>query len=180
MAIQTVEIAVNRYAPSGSEAINLYSYELAENLTLGQLTQAVCLSAAATYEAQSVIKMNLMTSNSQLLDDAAGWLKQVADGTANWSSARDFCINQLGIPSRSLPGVGEADSETGVLSSYNKRMQAAAAMQDKMNALAQTQQEDMIDLQTLVNRRDVAYTTSSGVVRTTGQSQMQDAANFLN
>ena len=58
-------------------------------------------------------------------------------------------------------------------------MQAAAAMQDKMNALAQSQQEDMIDLQTLVNRRDVAYSTASGVVRTMGQSQMQDAANFM-
>ena len=58
-------------------------------------------------------------------------------------------------------------------------MQVAAVMQDKMNALAQAQQEDMIDLQTMVNRRDVAYSTSSGVVRTMGQSQMEDAANFL-
>ncbi len=179
MAIQEIQIATNRYAPSGSNAILMYDTGMSGMLTLGQLVQAVCIRSAAASEAQSVIKMNLMTANSQILDDAAGWLKQVADGTANWSSARDFCINQLGIPSSSLPGVGEADSETGVLSSYNKRMQAAAAMQDKMNALAQTQQEDMIDLQTLVNRRDVAYSTSSGVVRTMGQSQMQDAGNFL-
>ena len=58
-------------------------------------------------------------------------------------------------------------------------MQAAKALQDKMNLLAQSQQEDMIDLQTLVNRRDVAYSTSSGVVRTMGQSMSQDAGNFM-
>ena len=179
MGIQLMQISTNRYAPSGSNAVLLYGTGTSDWLTLGQLVQAVCVRSAAAAEAQSVIKMNLMTSNSQLLDDAAGWLKQVADGTANWSSARTFCVNQLGIPSSSLPGVSEADSTTGRLSSYNKRMQAAAAMQDKMNALAQSQQEDMIDLQTLVNRRDVAFSTASGVVRTMGQSQMQDAANFM-
>ena len=39
-------------------------------------------------------------------------------------------------------------------------------------------QEDMIDMQTLVNRRDVAYSTSSNIVRTLGASQEADAANF--
>ena len=48
-----------------------------------------------------------------------------------------------------------------------------------MNVLAQTQQEDMIDLQTMVNKRDVAYSTSSGVVRAMGQSMSQDAQNFI-
>ena len=48
-----------------------------------------------------------------------------------------------------------------------------------MGVLAQTQQEDMIDLQTLVNKRDVAYSTASGVVRTMGQSMSQDAQNFI-
>lgn len=179
MAIQVIQIATNRYAPSGSNAVSMYDTGASGPLTLGQLVQAVCIRSAATYEAQSVVKMNKMTAGSQILDDAAGWLKPVAEGTADWAAARAFCIDKLGIPSSSLPGVGEADSQTGRLSSYEKRMQVAAAMQDKMNALAQNQQEDMIDLQTMVNRRDVAYSTSSGVVRTMGQSQMEDAANFL-
>jgi hypothetical protein len=178
MAIQEIQIATNRYAPSGSNAISMYDTGSSGPLTLGQLVQAVCIRSAATYEAQSVVKMNKMTAGSQMLDDAAGWLKPVADGTADWAAARMFCIDKLGIPSSSLPGVGEADNE-GRLSSYEKRMQVAAAMQDKMNALAQNQQEEMIDLQTMVNRRDVAYSTSSGVIRTMGQSQMEDAANFL-
>ena len=172
--IEVNTIATNRYAPSGSEAINLYGYDLASNLTLTQLIQAVCIRTAAAYEAQSVIKMNKMTAGSQTLDEASGWLKAVAEGTSNWSAARTFCINKLGIPASSLPA--EEDSD---ITSYNKRMQVAAAMQDKMNNLAQSQQEEMIDLQTMVNRRDVAFSTSSGVVRTMGQSQMQDAANFM-
>jgi hypothetical protein len=151
----------------------MYGYDLASNLTLTQLIQAVCIRTAAAYEAQSVIKMNKMTAGSQTLDEAAGWLKAVADGTSDWPAARTFCINKLGIPASSLP----ADSED--ITSYEKRMQVAAAMQDKMNNLAQSQQEEMIDLQTMVNRRDVAFSTSSGVVRTMGQSQMQAAANFM-
>ena len=175
MAIEEIQIATNRYAPEGSSAVNLYGYDYASNLTLTQLIQAVCIRTAAVYEAQSVTKMNMMTAGSQTLTEAAGWLEDVANGPSDWPTARTFCIKQLKIPSASLPAADDAG-----IASYNKRMQVAAAMQDKMNALAQSQQEDMIDLQTLVNRRDVAFTTSSGVVRTTGQSQMQDAANFLN
>ena len=169
MAIENVQIAMNRYAPTGSDAIFLYDCNQASALTLGQLVQAVCLRSAAAYERQSVTKMNMMAAGSQKLDDAADWLKRIAEGTANWTDAKSFLVNTMGISADSLP----AD-----INSYDKRMQAAKALQDKMNILAQTQQEDMIDLQTLVNRRDVAYSTSSGVVRTMGQSMDQDAANF--
>ena len=172
--IEVDTIGTNRYAPENNAAINLYGYDYASNLTLAQLIQAVCIRSAAAYEAQSVIEMNMMTAGSQTLAEASVWLEQVADGSADWPTARAFCINQLKIPSASLPAVDDQN-----ITSYNKRMQVAAAMQDKMNALAQSQQEDMIDLQTMVNRRDVAYSTSSGVVRALGQSQMQDAANFL-
>ena len=51
--IDTIQIAVNRYAPAGSEAINLYGTGTSGPLTLGQLVQAVCLHAAAAHEAQS-------------------------------------------------------------------------------------------------------------------------------
>ena len=172
--IEVNTIGVNRYAPEDSAAVNLYGYDYASDLTLTQLIQAICIRSAAVYEAQSVVKMNMMTAGSQTLADASVWLEQVANGNADWPAARTFCMDKLGIPSSSLPA-----STDNVNASYDKRMQVAAAMQDKMSALAQSQQEDMIDLQTLVNRRDVAYSTSSGVVRTMGQSQMQDAGNFL-
>ncbi|MBQ7189521.1 MAG: hypothetical protein IJR99_08925 [Kiritimatiellae bacterium] len=170
MAIESVEIATNRYAPLQNAAINLYSTEFASGLTLGQLTIAVCIRTAAVYESQSVLKMNTMTSGSQLLDDAAFWLQKIADGSAGWTNARDFLVNRMEIPDSELPDG---------LDTFDKRMQAAAALKNKMDTLAQSQQEDMIDLQTLVNRRDVAYSTSSNVVRTLGTSMSGNAQNFL-
>ena len=44
--------------------------------------------------------------------------------------------------------------------------------------MTQVQQEEMIDLQTLVNRRDVAFSASSNIVRTLGTSMNGNAGNF--
>ena len=46
------------------------------------------------------------------------------------------------------------------------------------DSLTQLQQTHMIDLQTLVNRRDVACSTSTNMIRTLGASMSKDAANF--
>ena len=175
MAITGVEIAKNKCAPAGVDSILLYNSDLAQGLTLTQLVQQVCIRAAAVGEAQSVLKMNAMTSESQRLSEAADWLKQIVDGTANWTKARDFLVGKMGIPESTLPSTLTINGKPY----YNYQMQAAKALQDKMNVLAQTQQEDMIDLQTLVNRRDVAYSTASGVVRSNGQTMSQDAQNFI-
>ena len=169
--ISTVEIATNRYAPNGSGAINLYStgFEGGSNLTLGQLVIAVSIRSAAAYEAQSVVKMNAINADSIILDDAAGWMATVADGTADWAQAKAFCTGKLGIDASTLP-----DS----LNSYDKRMTVVAALKAKIDTMVQQQQQDMIDLQTLVNRRDVAYSASSNIVRAFGTSMSNDAANF--
>ncbi|MBR6021352.1 MAG: hypothetical protein IK066_02920 [Kiritimatiellae bacterium] len=167
--IQTVPVATNRYAPAGSDAINLYSTETAPNLTLGQLVQAACMKAAAAQEAQSVLKMNTMTAGSEKLDQAATWLKGIAEGTADWNQAKAFLVDTMGIPAGNLPDD---------IKSYDKRMQAASALKDKMDTLSQAQQEAMVELQSMVNRRDVAHSTSSNVVRALGTSLSSNAANF--
>ena len=176
MAIETVQIATNRYAPDGANAISLYSDELAQGLTLTQLVQQVCIRAAAAYEAQSVAKMNAMAGDSQRLSEAADVLEGIVTGKINWSEARTFLVNRMGIPVSALPSSIVDDNGNPY---YPSQIQAATALQEKINVLAQTQQEDMIDLQTMVNKRDVAYSTSSGVVRTMGQSMSQDAQNFI-
>ena len=125
--------------------------------------------AAGAYEAQSVVKMNTMTAGSEKLEEGAKWMEKIAAGTANWTEAKAFMSNVLGIDAATLP-----DN----IGTYDKRMAAVKAVKEKLDALAQQQQRDMIDLQTLVNRRDVAYSTSSNVVRSLGTSQEADAANF--
>lgn len=168
--IEATRVATNVNAPEESSAINLYSTGLegGSNLTIGQLAIAVSMRSAAAYEAQSVLKMNRMTAGSEILNTAAGYMQEIAEGSDNWAEIKAFCRNSLGITS-DLPD----DIDT-----YEKRMTAINAMKAKVDALTQSQQTDMIDLQTLVNRRDVAYSTSSNIVRELSRSMSGNAANF--
>jgi len=170
LSIET--IAVNRYAPEGSEGIHLYSNGLdgGSHLTLGQLCIAVSMRAAAEYEAQSVLKMNRMMSGSELLSKASRYMADIADDVVNdWATLKTAIMNDLGMSADSLPD----DIDT-----YKKRMSAVAALKAKVDSLTQTQQTDMIDMQTLVNRRDVAFSTSSNMVRALGTSMNGNAGNF--
>ena len=172
MSVMVETIAVNRYAPRGSEGIHLYSNGLegGSHLTLGQLSIAVSMRAAAEYEAQSVVKMNRMTSGSDLLSKASEYMGLVAeDAVESWATLKSAIINELGISADSLPDD---------LSTYKKRMTAVAALKAKVDALTQNQQTDMIDLQTLVNRRDVAFSASSNIVKALGTSMNGNAGNF--
>ena len=168
--ITAVEIATNRNAPAGAQAINLYSTGLAggENLTIGQLAIAVSMRSAAVYEAQSVLKMNRMTAESDKLTQSAIYMQTIADGSADWAQAKAYLQNTLGI-TETLPGN---------IDTYANRMTAIAALKAKVDAMAQSQQEDMIDMQTLINRRDVAFSASSNIVRTLGSSMSGNAGNF--
>ena len=168
MALTIEQIATNRYAPAGADAISLYGTELADGLTLGQLVIAVSMRSAAEYEAQSVVKMNRMAGGSETLEKAARYMEEIAGETADWATVKSFCQSELGI----------TDELPDSIDTYAKRMSAITALKTKANALTQQQQTDMIDLQTLVNRRDVAYSASSNIVRALGSSQGENAANF--
>lgn len=169
--ITATEIGVNVNAPVDSAAINLYDTHGASGLTLSQLVQSVCIYVAGALERESVLKMNTMTSGSRLLDEAASWLSQIVDEDSgcDWSEAKSFLVDKMGIDESSLPSD---------LSSYDKRMQAAEALMDKMDNLTTSQQQDMVDLQTLVNRRDTAYSTSSNATRAFASSVTGVARNF--
>ena len=168
--ISVETIAINRNAPAGSEAINLYSNGLegGDHLTIGQLAIAVSMRAAAEYEAQSVIKMNRMTSGSEKLSLCGQYMQEVSDGTANWQAVKAYLTDVIGIK----------DGLPDDIDSYAKRMTAVAQIKAKVDAMTQVQQEEMIDLQTLVNRRDVAFSASSNIVRAFGSSMNTGAANF--
>jgi len=164
------QIATNRYAPAGSEAINMYSNGLegGEHLTIGQLAIAVSMRAAAEYEAQSVLKMNRMTNGSERLSTCSRYMEGVSDGTADWTEVKAYLTNVLGIKEGLPDGID----------TYAKRMTAVALIKAKVDAMTQVQQEEMIDLQTLVNRRDVAFSASSNIVRALGTSMNGNAGNF--
>ena len=97
------QIATNRYAPQGADAISLYSNGSAEGLTLAQLAISVCLHAASAYEGQSVVKMNILTRGAVKLDGAAQWMEKIANGSADWTQAKAYITSELGISDAALP-----------------------------------------------------------------------------
>ena len=113
--------------------------------------------------------MNTMTAGSEKLQTASSWLEKIADGSADWTAAKAFMTGTMGVAADELPDA---------IDTYAKRMVAAKSLKNKIDNLTQSQQEAMIDLQTMVNRRDVAYSTSSNVIKTLGESQLGNAANF--
>ena len=170
MALYLEQISTSRYAPHGSDQVYLYANELegGQHLTLGQLVIAVSMRSAAEYEAQSVVKMNRMAGGASQLEKVAEFMELIADGGGDWPAIKSYCQTELGI-TEGLPD----DIDT-----YARRMTAITALKTKANALTQQQQTDMIDMQTLVNRRDVAFSASSNIVRALGTSQSGNAANF--
>ena len=65
------------------------------------------------------------------------------------------------------------------LSTYERRMQAVNAIKEKLEGMTQQAQEDMIDLQTLINRRDMTYNTSSNIIKTMGNTKMNAAGKMI-
>ena len=169
MSIEANMIAVNRYAPEGSKAINLYSTGTAEDLTLGQLVAAVCIRTAGALEEQSVNKMNLMSVGTEKLEKASVYMQAIAEETmSDWATAKSYLTNIIGV-------TGLPDD----LSTYEKRMQAVNAIKEKLEAMTQQAQEDMIDLQTLINRRDMTFNTSSNIIKAMGNSKTNAAGKMI-
>jgi hypothetical protein len=169
MSIEANQIAVNRYAPDGNQAINLYSTETAGNLTLSQLVAAVCIRAAGALEEQSVNKMNIMSIGTETLEKASSYMQQIAEESmSDWTTAKAYLSDTVGVA-----GLPED------LSSYEKRMQAVNAIKERLETLTQQAQEDMIDMQTLINRRDMTFNTSSNIVKAIGNSKLNAAAKMI-
>ena len=109
-----------------------------------------------------------MAGGGEQLNKVAECMEEIASGAGDWAAIKSYCQTELGITDE-LPDTSDT---------YAKRMAAITALKTKANALTQQQQTDMIDMQTLVNRRDVAFSASSNIVRALGTSQSGNAANF--
>ena len=170
--IESVQIATNRYAPDGAKAINMYSVDGGANLTFGQLLAAVCIRAGANMEAQSINKMNYMNTNVELLDTASQYLSQLATNTvSDWATVRNFLRNKLGMSNSEAPD--------NYSSSYQWRFAVINAMKPHLESMTRQSQEDMIDVQSLISKRDVCLTTGTSLVKETGGSSLNIAQALL-
>ena len=167
--IETEKIGEMRYATDATSAVNLYSTGTASGLTLAQLVMSVCLNTAASYEKQSVNKMNTITKNSELLQKGSDWIEKIVEDNASWSRLKRFLVNELGVLETSLPEKIRA---------YDDKLKVISLMSERMNAVMQTQQQDMVALQSYVSRRDTAFSSSGNIVRALGRSMSGCANNF--
>jgi hypothetical protein len=169
--IEATQIATMRYAPEGSSAVNLYSNGAADGLTIGQLVISVCLRTAMSYERQSVNKMNQLAKNADILKQGAQWVERIVNESASWTRVKAFLTGTLKVTEAELP----EDLKT-----YDNRLKAASLATDKMNSIMQTQQQDLVAMQSYVSRRDTAFSSSTNIVRAMGRSMGNLAGNMVN
>ena len=167
--IETEKIGAMRYATDSASAVNLYSTGTASGLTLAQLVMSVCLNTAASYEKQSVNKMNTISKNADLLQKGSDWIEKVVSDNASWSRLKKFLVGELGVLDASLPDK---------IRTYDNKLKVISLMSERMNAIMQTQQQDLVALQSYVSRRDTAFSSSANIVRALGRSMNGCANNF--
>ena len=185
--VQAEKIGVNAYAPQGANAIYLYDFDGVGGLTLPQLMMAVCIRRSAIIEEQSVLKMNEINAS-------AAWLQvlaMVGENILSRSSLtakldlsktdyvptkvptvttyRDFLALEVGLGYEAVPSR---------LSTTNERTALYRKLTDTMSSASTTNQEQMIDLQSLVSRRDSTFNASAATVKRFGTTMNSVASNF--
>lgn len=187
--IDVQQIGTNRYAPAGADAVRLYSTNGSEGLTLAQLVAAVCIRRCACLETRATARMNKMTQNNAWMQALGNVCKQVADGEDLGNNAnlpdnyepkhmhqyRDlyhFIVDEC----RSLGlNINVVTTHTP---NYRMRMDIIGKLKTGMDQANTTSQQDVIELQSMVNWRDVTYNASSGIIARYGNSGMNMAGNI--
>jgi hypothetical protein len=185
--IDVQQIGTNRYAPAGADAVRLYSTNGSEGLTIAQLVAAVCIRRCACLETRATARMNKMTQNNAFMQALANVCKQVVDGAkmtdvANvpdsydmriprGSDIRHFLLDECRMDTNVLLHIGDEPN-------YKSRMQIVGLIKTGMDKANTTSQQDVIELQSMVNWRDVTYNASSGIIARYGNSGMNMAQNI--
>ena len=204
MAIEAVQIGLNRYAPEGSDAVNLYDVTFDGNdpqrLTFGQTLLAINIQAAAIAEQRSVLYMNRISANNLRLDlmsqagklinnnDNVVWSDTLTNIPENYTYLSDsfrtsptlwnFFVGELQIDSSILPKDLSIHNSQTDDPGFNRRLQAFTALKDKMDGASRTNQRLQIALRSQVSRRDVAFTTSSNLLKNLIASMQTEAGTL--
>lgn len=185
--IEAEKIAANRYATPEAADITLYKFNGCEGLTLGQLVNAVCCRVGAALEDQSVVKTNIITDGTNRLNAFSSIVSGFMDGSVDYDTelktagyegrrVREFLEEEgFTITTEDKTPTGHLPKE---VTTPNDRLLAYEVLKDKLEKLANLSQQDMIDLQTDISRRDVAFSTAVNVVRTLGGALQNTAGNF--
>ena len=86
-AITQVDIGENRYAPDAVQAVSLYNFNGATNLTIGQLVMAVCVNRAAAIEQQSVTVANHLARVNEQIEELAQEIEDALSASVSETNA---------------------------------------------------------------------------------------------
>lgn len=174
--ISATTIAVNRYAPEGSEAVQLYNYNGAEGLTLGQLCAAFSLRRAALLENQSVGFMNRIVADSGRLDVLSDYAQRAVKADALDAAERASLYDEI---KTYLGGLGtDTSTVPNNLDSYDNRMSMFSLIKAKLDEGTASVDRLSISLETAVTRRDTVYTMSTTIVKHYTASCLSQARVF--
>lgn len=199
--IVATTVAVSRYAPRGANAVEVFSYAGCEGMAFGQLIMAVCCRRAATAEVQSVNVMNRLTSSSSWLEALSAVAQQLVNsatslndvinlGTSGYACRRtkaypvtliDFLEHECGIGAAHLYELDKDGNPTAKaidITVFKNRMSVFDQLKTVLDAAARQSQQETIELQTLVSRRDLAFSTSAATVKSLGQSMVNTASRL--
>ena len=185
--VQAERIGTNPYAPAGANDVCLYDFGDVTGLTLPQLMMAVCIRRAAVIEEQSVLKMNEVNASAAWLQILAAVGEAVLTRSSltgsldlsktdyvptnvpTMTTYKDFLVQEVGLDESVVPSrLTTADERTAL---YRR-------LTDKMSSASTTNQEQVIDLQSLVSRRDSTFNASAATVKRFGTTMNSVASNF--
>ena len=162
-------IGASRYAPESCAHIELYGYNGAERLTLGQLINAVVVRRCALLERHSVLEMNMVAVDSDRIERLGQHASAILAQSSDWASIRNELIADFGVEDSSLPDA---------INSYNKRMQAFEAVKQKIEECNSSVDRTVIELQTAVSRRDAMYNLATTICSHLGKSEQNTASAY--
>ena len=182
--IEFQQIGTNRYAPAGANAVCLYGTNGADGLTFAQLVAAVCIRRCAHLETRAVGRMNKMTQNNTYMDALASVCKQLAadaelNAVANIPDSYEMRKAERGCSIYEFLSL-ECGLDVTFASplTYKQRMDVIGKVKTAMDSANTTSQEDVIELQSMVNWRDVTYNASSGIIARYGNTEANIAGNI--
>ncbi len=185
--VQAEKIGINAYAPQGANGIYLYDFDGVEGLTLPQLMMAVCIRRAAIVEGQSVLKMNEINASAAWLQVLAmvgedllsrssltarldlSKTDYVPTKVPEQTTYRDFLALEVGLGYDAVPvRLTTVDQRTAIYRQLTEAMSSAST----------SNQEQMIELQSLVSRRDSSFNASAATIKRFGTTMNAVASNF--
>jgi len=161
-------VALNRYAVGDAQAVLLYNYNGAEDLTMGQLIAAFSIHRAAVCEARSVAVMN----RTNAMDDQIEFLAQAIEdilAQRDWAKLRAELLKKTKISADALPTSIEK---------YNNMMKAVSAVKDELVRDNSSLDKAMIELESVISARDVVMDLSTTMIKHYGDGCMSLAANY--